>query len=41
MIMGSVYDSVLRVENVLVCVLFMLRNTNKVEEILAVYERAI
>ncbi len=39
--MGSVYDPIVRVENVLVCVLFMLRNAGKVEEILAVYEKAI
>jgi hypothetical protein len=40
-IIDTVYDPVIRLENVLVCTLFMLRNAEKIEEILTIYERAI
>jgi hypothetical protein len=40
-IINTVYDPVIRLENVLVCTLFMLRNADKIDEILAVYEKCI
>lgn len=40
-IINTVYDPKIRLEYIMICTLFMLRNTNKVDDILVIYEKAI